>query len=173
MNTSKNVLSIGCVLLVGYLVISARPARGQQIDQRAMQNAGKGAADGEDSLEQALKELSSLSSQVREARQQYADERVAAARAIATLEAERDELKRVRAQDEMRVARLQTGLREVAGHGRTSPREVVQDIETLLKAVRELRVILVQSLAPKPGNKSPADGKNQIPARASEGRSNP
>ena len=173
MNATKNVLSVGCVLLIAYLVISAKPVLSPRIDQAAMQNSGEEAADDEASLEQALKELSSLSNQVREARQQYADERVAAARAVAALEIEQKELKRAREQNEGQIARLQVGFREGGGFRRTSPEEVVEDVETLLKAVRELRFILTQSLSSKPDDKPPADGKNQKKAQGDEGRSHP
>lgn len=174
MNATKNAPSISATLFTACLAMFAMPAPGQQLDQGAKVDRGKKQAIDEQSLERALRELSSLSDQLREARQQQADERVAAERAIATLESENKELAREQARNAGRIATLESALREWGGAKRPPlPDETLRNMDLLHKAVVELRHIFDRSLPQKSGEKPSASGRRQTRAHGSDERSEP
>ncbi len=156
-------------------VVCVGPVVAQRPSQNTLGNGEKERTSRDSSLEQAMKELKSLNDVVREALQQQAEERVAAARTIATLEAENKQLKSLRDRNELRLQWFEGRERQVKGIIQVKPswQDTAKMIEKLLKDVTELRETLDRSLPSKPGQIPSAAGKRDMRTIDTESRSKP
>ena len=165
----------GLSVIISMLVfICVGPVLAQRPGQDTLGDGAEKWASSDQTFEQAMKELKSLNDQVREARQQQADERAAAAREIATLEAENKQLKTARDQNELRLLEFEARERTVKGiQGKPPWQETCEMLEKLLKEVTELRQILDRSLPWKTNQFPPADERQERRTNDNESRSKP
>ena len=175
MFSMPNALNRRAIIVFMLAVVCVGPLLAQRPGQNTRSGGEKKQASGDQSLEDVMEELSLLDAQVREARQQQTDERVAAARTIAALEAEKKQLTSARDENELRLQLIVGRERVVGGIVGVKPawQETEEMMEKLIKDVTELRRVLDRSLPSKPGQTPAPDGKPETRTNGNKRKDKP